>query len=112
MITDDTPCLILEWTGAAAWPALDHLPQLAGGRPQMKIPPGCLYGALQPNRASAEAEAKRLAAAYPDRQFAVFAACSVAQMVVVPSSITRDGETWGQRNIPVVLAMDDSQIPY
>ena len=79
------PCLILELSDAGDWPSLySHLGQRLGLDP-LRIPEGRKPAMLQPNRAIAEAEAKRLAAIHPGKRFAVFEAHVVATTVEVPS---------------------------
>ncbi len=66
------PCLILEWSEAYAWPNLIGTVK--------RIPEPRKPAMLQPDRDTAEAEAKRLAAAHPGRKFAVFEACVVGNL--------------------------------
>lgn len=108
------PCLILEWTDAAGWN--NHWtgePVASLHRQPVVIPPVRRPTVLQPDRETAEGEAKRLAKAHPDKLFAVFEAAAVAKIVSVPSHITVAGQVFAQRTSAVLLDLDnEAQIPF
>lgn len=108
------PCLILEWTDAADWPnPWTGEPVNSMQRQPVTIPVLRRPTVLQPDRETAEAEAKRLARAHPDRLFAVFEAAAVAKVVSVPSHITVAGEVFAQRTSAVLLDLDnEAEIPF
>ena len=87
------PCLILEWSDAINWTTLIGEVRRIPGQPTM----------LQPDRATAEAEAQRLASRHPDKRFAIFEACVEARTTEVPSHVTVGGEVWMTRRVPVLV---------
>jgi hypothetical protein len=108
------PCLILEWTDAAGWnnPWTGE-PVASLQRQPVTIPVLRRPTVLQPDRETAETEAKRLASAHPDKLFAVFEATAVAKTVWVPSHITVAGQVFAQRTSAVLLDLDnEAQIPF
>ena len=108
---DSNPCLILEWSDAwSEWPGL-FSGQVQKAEP-LRIPVERRPAILQPDRETAEAEAKRLAAQHPGKHFAVFGAQVVGITVDVPSHITVSGKVWQTHRVPAVLAIDDSEIPF
>lgn len=111
-MTTGNPCLILEWSDAANWPDLcDSTPRRLGTAP-LRIPMGGMPTVLQPDRETAEREAKRLAAEHPEKTFAVFECHVVARAVDVPSHVTLSGRVWQTRKVPTLLEVDDSEIPF
>lgn len=106
------PCLILEWSDAGSWQVTGTYvgPNLNGTT--KKIPAGGQPTVLQPNREIADAEAKRLAAMHPDKRFAVFEAAVVGMTAELPAYVTVAGEVWSMRRVPVLVEIDDSQIPF
>lgn len=98
------PCLILEWSDSANWASL-----VATTR---RIPEGAQPKMLQPDRATAEAEAERLALRFPTKRFAVFEAAVEARVTTVPSHINLQGEVWASRQVAVLVDIDDEQVPF
>jgi hypothetical protein len=81
MSTQSNPCLILEWSDASDWSGLfTGNPQNALRAEPLRIPGARRPAILQPDRATAEAEAKRLAHAHPGKRFAVFEAHVVSEV--------------------------------
>mgnify|MGYP006985678203 FL=1 len=78
-----------------------------GNNPR-RIPTGRAPTVLQMDRDTAEREAQRLAAAHPDKRFAIFAAVSVAKVVTLPTHTTLSGEEIGNRQVPLLLDFADS----
>lgn len=115
MPEDPKPCLIVECTEAHQWPGL--FSDIAGGRlaqPEpLRIPTERRPGMLQPDRATAEAEAKRLAQQHPDKRFVIFEAAAAATTVRVPTHTTVSGQPWGERTVPVLLDIgEDDGVPF
>jgi hypothetical protein len=67
---------------------------------------------LQPDRETAEAEAKRLALEHPSKRFAVFEAAVVGLAVDVPSHVTVSGAVWLTRKVAALVEIDDSEVPF
>lgn len=106
------PCLILEWSEVEEWAGLHGLAHNALQPGPRSIPQHRRPAVLQPNRAIAEAEAERLAAAHPGSRFAVFEATHVAMTVDVPSHVNVKGEVWMSRRVPTLVEIDDSEVPF
>lgn len=108
------PCLILEWSDAADWRnPWTHEPVNGLQRAPVTIPMERRPTVLQPDRETAEAEARRLAKAHPGKLFAVFEATAVAKIVSVPSHITVAGEVFANRTSAVLLDLDnEAEIPF
>lgn len=105
---DDLPHLILEISEAEQWPSL--FPYVRAKRiPDVRRPV-----ALQPSRAVAEQEAKRLAERHPGKRFAVFAPVLVGMTVEVPTHVNFRGEIKLSRRQAVVVGVDDgeAEIPF
>jgi len=100
------PCLILEWSAAGDWPRL-----YANGdgleRWPLRIPADARPTVLQPDRASAEAEARRLAELHHGKCFAVFEAQAVATAVELPTHVTVSGCVWASRMVGTLIDIDD-----
>lgn len=107
------PCLILEWSDAEEWlPLFGSEKDKFLGTVPVRIPAGRSPAVVQPNRTVAEAEAKRLAAAHPGKRFAIFEALLVGMTADVPSHVTVSGDVWLTRRVPVLVDIDDSQVPF
>ena len=109
------PCLICECSESHEWPGMWS--GVAGGRPlkpePLKLPQERRPAMLQPDRATAEAEAKRLAMAHPGKRFIVFEAITAAHTVDVPTHTTISGQPWGARRVAVLLSVgEDDGIPF
>lgn len=105
---DDLPHLILEISEAEQWPSL--FPYVRAKRiPDVRRPV-----ALQPSRAVAEQEAKRLAERHPGKRFAVFAPVLVGMTVEVPTHVNFRGEIKLSRRQAAVVGVDDgeAEIPF
>lgn len=110
---DPRPCLIVDCTEAHEWPDI-------GGRPgphlhdkPQRMPADKRPTMLQPDRATAEAEAQRLARAHPSRRFVIFEAAAAAVTVKVPTHTTVSGQPWGERTVAVLLDIgEDDGIPF
>ena len=106
------PCVIIEWSESDTWPSLfTHQPN-GLNRDPVHIPEARRPTMLQPDRATAEAEAQRLAMKYPAKRFTIFEAAVLATTATIPSHITVKGEVWATRVVPVLLAIDDDTIPF
>ena len=105
------PCLIHEWSESQEWTnPWTHCAPLNPA--PIKIPAGRGPAVLQPDRRTAEAEAKRLAAAHPGKRFAIFEAVLEARTVEMPTHVTVGGLVFQHRQVPVLLAVDDNLIPF
>jgi hypothetical protein len=106
------PCLIVEWSAATDWPTLTGMQVARIDGSPLRIPVDARPTVMQPSRTIAEQEAKRLAAVHPDKRFAIFEAQAVATGVDVPTHVTVGGHVWASRKVPVLLEIDDSEIPF
>lgn len=97
------PCLLLDVTLIDSWP------QRHGGHaiPEIRRP-----SLLQPNREIAEAEALRLNKAHPGHHFVVFEAKSMSRTVKVPTHVSITGQVLLEGNLPQLVAIDDTDIPF
>lgn len=105
---DDLPHLILEVSSAEEWPQL--FPYMRAKRiPEVRRPV-----ALQPSRAVAEQEAKRLAERHPGKRFAVFAPVVVGMTITVPTHVNLRGEVKLSRTQAAIVGVDDgeAEIPF
>lgn len=101
-----TPCLILDVTDA-----MDQAPY----RPQgcEVIPAEKRPTILQPNRATAEREALRLAKLNPGRRFAIFEACAMSLSVDVPTHVSLDGKVLISGKQPALVLIDQrDEVPF
>lgn len=109
------PCLIVDVSEAQEWgaafPPDRGAVQVAGIRPAL-IPQARRPTILQPDRATAEAEARRLALAHPSGRFMLFEASTVAMATSVPSHVTVSGQVWDHRTVAVLVEIDDDQVPF
>jgi hypothetical protein len=108
------PCLILEWSESHEWAGL--FTGVAGGgvrQPEpLRIPQERRPVMLQPDRKTAEEEAKRLAMAHPGKRFAIFEAQVESRRVEIASHVTVKGEVWMTRPAAALCEIDDGQIPF
>ena len=115
-MADQTPCLIVECSQAEAWPALaTGEPLRVAGAGPVRIPQDRRAAVLQPDRDTAEREAKRLAdRAGPGRIFVIFEAVAAARLVAVHSHTTLGGKLTGEQLLPRVLDLgeDGGDIPF
>lgn len=114
---DDSPipCLIVECSESHEWPGMWS--GVGGSRPlhpePLRIPRERMPSVLQPDRKTAEAEAQRLAMAHRDRRFVIFEAAAAVTTMKVPTHTTVNGQSWGERTIPVMLEIgEDDGIPF
>lgn len=84
------PCLVLDVTDCTNWPGIAGRVGSAGDIP-VRIPLDQRATVLQPNLATAEAEAKRLTREHPDRLYVVFSAHLMARTVELPTHTTIGG---------------------
>lgn len=106
------PCLILEWSEASGWPSMfGEIGVLLASKP-LRIPQERRPAVVQPDRETAEREAKRLAQCHPGKRFAIFEAHVEGRTVEVASHINLKGEVWMTRKVPALLEIDDSEIPF
>lgn len=109
------PCLIVDCTEAHEWPGMwsaEVMQRLKNNEPQ-RVPVERRPTMLQPDRATAEAEAQRLARAHPTRRFVIFEAAAAAVTVKVPTHTTVSGQPWGERTVAVLLDIgEDDGIPF
>jgi hypothetical protein len=98
-------CLILDVTEVLTW--APHM-----GTKRTHIPSGMQPTVLQIDRDNAAEEAKRLAAAHPDRSFAIFEAIQLAMTIEVPSHITMSGEIWRTEKRVHLVAVDEAEVPF
>lgn len=109
------PCLIVDVSEAQEWgaafPPDRGAVQVAGIRPTL-IPPARRPTILQPDRPTAETEAKRLALLHPSARFMLFEAGMVAMATSVPSHVTISGRVWDTRRVAVLVELDNDQVPF
>ena len=108
------PCLILEWSEALDWTTLfSRKPLSVVTRPEpVCIPVERRPAMLQPDRATAEQEALRLAQLMPEKRFAILEVVGEARSAEVPSHVTVSGQVWLTRKVATLVDVDDSQIPF
>jgi len=110
------PCLIVECSEADTWPNLytGEPPRSSTNPGPLRIPENRKPTMLQPDRETAEEEARRLAAAKGgDRVFVVFEAAAAVRMVTIPTHTTLGGKTTGERRVAQVLDLgEDDGIPF
>lgn len=102
----NSPCLILDVTDAM---------EQARGRPDgvEVIPHDRRPTVLQPDLATAEREALRLAGRFPGRRFAVFRATALSFSVSAPTHISFSGEVLVQGSMPVLSHIGvDERAPF
>jgi len=98
------PCIIIEISDIDAWP-LAH----GGGK---RLPEDNRPTVLQPDRDTAEKEAKRLARISPNKRFCILEAQVVATTIEVPSHITVSGNVWNTRREAVLVEINDGEVPF
>lgn len=99
-------CVIIEVEGAGDWPATPH------GGEIVRIPVDRRPSVLQPDRPTADAEAVRLAAAFPGRRYVVFEAVAAGVTIKVPTHITLGGHVVSERNGAKLVAIVDDKVPF
>lgn len=99
------PCLILDVT--SAYESASHL---APGCE--RIPLESRPTVLHPDRATAEKEALRLAAAYPSRNFAIFEAAAMARSVDVPTHVSLTGQVLVRGKAPLLAVIGEEGAPF
>jgi hypothetical protein len=87
-------CLILDITEAPLW----QLVHAIGDTGPRRIPQRNCPTVLQPDRATADKEALRLASCHPGRQFVVFEPVAQAMTVKVPTHVTLAGKVVSERH--------------
>jgi hypothetical protein len=98
------PCVIIEISDIEQWAGA-----FGGGK---KLPMDGRPTILQPDRETAEAEAKRLAKLHFGKHFCVLEAQVVAKAIDLPSHITVSGNVWNTRREAVLLTVDDEEVPF
>lgn len=106
-MSDDIPCVIVEMSDLVGWPGFAHLPSSIRQIPAHRRP-----AVLQPNRATAEREATRLARMHPAGRFVIFEAVAVGQRVEIPTHTNLRGDVLIRRSEPAVLELDHTDIPF
>lgn len=100
------PCLIVDVTDA--WNQAPYRPEGCELIPHESRPT-----VKQPDRATAEKEALRLAGQFPSRRFAIFEAVAMASTVEVPTHVSLDGKAIFRGRMPVLAFVDvDDGVPF
>lgn len=103
-----TPCLILDVTDA--FEAITGVYGVSGCE---RIPADRRPTVLQPDREEAEKEALRLAARFPGRRFAVFAAAALAQTIDVPTHVSISGQVLvAGKSASLAKIGPDDEVPF
>lgn len=108
------PCLVLDVTGCTDWPVIPGKVGSIFDAP-VRIPLDQRSTVLQPDLATAEAEAKRLNREHPDRLFVVFQANLMMQTVELPTHTTIGGRVVKAEKVCMVtelLLNDWDEIPF
>lgn len=98
------PCIIIEISDIDTWPVAH-----GGGR---RLPEDNRPTVLQPDRDTAEKEAKRLARLSPNKRFCILEAQVVATTIEIPSHVTVSGEVWSTRREAVIVTMAENEVPF